>query len=1306
MVENVKRLAAPGALVLLITPCAAPLWARKILSLPEKSRTDRAALIKALERAGLEGPRALSSASAWNAAGYELLTARMPGAVRAKATAPKRAAKPSTWLLIADEGGFAPKLAARLEARGDEVLQLTAADSKTAFLQVLTSARRQARYRVAGVVFLRALDFASNDGLDEKRLKEAEKAVCHATMNLVQALTERAGATLPPLWLVTRGVARVQDAETPRIAAAALTGLARTIAGEYMMLRSSLVDLTPDGDDETDALNLTHEMTAAENTEGEVAWRGHTRFVGRLVRCALEDNGPARALPPEDRAQRVEITTAGVIDQLSHFTVARRAPAKGEVEVEIRAAALNFRDVMKALGIYPSENALDQLLGDECAGIVTRVGPGVRRFKAGDAVLASGLGLFSSHATLPEVAVMPKPTNITFEDAVTLPVTFMTAYYALHTLGHIKKGDKVLVQAGTGGVGLAAIQLAKLAGAEVFATAGSEEKRSFLRALGVAHVADSRSISFADDIRAATGGRGVDLVLNSLAGPAIEAGIACLAPYGRFLEIGKRDIYADSPVGLRPFRNNLSLHVIDMGQVMLERPEFVIELLDPVMKLIRSGKLHPLPSRAVPAAQAVNAFRAMSAAKHIGKIVLSMDGTPIRSRERLKDRSANFDPKGSYLITGGLGGFGLALAELMVHGGARHLVLTGRSGASRPEAVKGVEKLRALGARVTVLALDVTSRAAVHEAVKRCGSQLRGVLHAAAVLDDGILMHMTPERFERVMAPKVAGTWHLHEATLGLDLEVFVLFSSVAALVGSGGQGNYSAANTFMDTFAHYRRSLGLTALSVNWGAITDVGLAARDKKVIANLQASGITGITPFQAGRMLRRMVTTDAPQLGFLRMDWQVRKSLAGNRGVPPRFEELVQASANDEKGKAEARAAVLAAPPSQRPAVVLHHVREIVAGVLRTSAAKLENERPLKEMGLDSLMAFELLLRVEQGFGISLPPTKLSAGGNIKKLAEVVQGMVTGGAGAGGAGSAAAGSAGATQASQSADGPAPDCLVPLRSEGSQPPLFIIHGAGGLLDNVEPLMAALPKTLPVYGLQSRAHADERGEHATLEAAARDYARLIHAQQPEGALRIAGFSAGGFFALAAAHELEKLGRKVALVGLLDTAVELLDPSTSRLDFEQRHLVEMHRYLAHDLGVIAALPDAQVHELSARLSAAVASVPQAQRAMAKRKWLAENAGMPMVEEGTYLDRFLRLFELHWQFMAEIRPVSLSAPVHVWLAVPPGEKRVMPDQVKQLSRSAVQTTILTGHHYEIMNPPAVGTLARQIATALRRAGEK
>jgi thioesterase domain-containing protein len=177
------------------------------------------------------------------------------------------------------------------------------------------------------------------------------------------------------------------------------------------------------------------------------------------------------------------------------------------------------------------------------------------------------------------------------------------------------------------------------------------------------------------------------------------------------------------------------------------------------------------------------------------------------------------------------------------------------------------------------------------------------------------------------------------------------------------------------------------------------------------------------------------------------------------------------------------------------------------------------------------------------------------------------------------------------------------VPLRSEGSQPPLFIIHGAGGLLDNVEPLMAALPKTLPVYGLQSRAHADERGEHATLEAAARDYARLIHAQQPEGALRIAGFSAGGFFALAAAHELEKLGRKVALVGLLDTAVELLDPSTSRLDFEQRHLVEMHRYLAHDLGVIAALPDAQVHELSARLRAAgTARHGQAQVARGERR--------------------------------------------------------------------------------------------------------
>ncbi|MBL9130229.1 MAG: SDR family NAD(P)-dependent oxidoreductase, partial [Verrucomicrobiaceae bacterium] len=1029
MAAQLRRLVAPGGLLVLLGQHSSPAWARAVFEQPAKSSATIKSQITALREAGFEKIVRQDLPDAANIAGFDLVIARAPDAPKPSlpAALPKPE-KPCSWLLFADEGGFSAELAAHLEARGDEVIVTSSSLTKAAVSQVLGDARRRARYRFGGVVFLRGLDFAMTDGINAAVLQQAEKDVCHNAMHVMQSLTERGTLGVPPVWFITRGAERVRPEEAPACAASALVGLVRTMGSEFIGLRCSLVDLTPGGAP-AESLLLAHEITT-EGTETEIAWRGATRFVNRLVRSTIEAQTPARDIPEAQAGHRLDVVNPGVIDQLTFHRFARRAPEPGQVEIEIRAAALNFRDVMKALGIYPSENALDMLIGDECSGVITRVGKGVKRFKVGDEVIASGLGLFASHTTLPEQTVVHKPSNISFAGAVTLPVTFMTAWYALHTLGRMKKGDRVLIQAGTGGVGLAAIQLAKLAGAEIFATAGNDEKREFLRALGVQHVFDSRSVSFADDVRNVTEGRGVDLVLNSLAGPAIAKGISCLAPHGRFLEIGKRDIFADSPIGLRPFRNNLSMHVIDMGQVMLEQSGAVQELLAPVLELVRAGKLHPLPYRAMPAARAVNAFRVMSAARHIGKIVITMDGEQARAITPLDTQYSKYDSESCYMITGGLGGFGLALAEIMVRYGVRQIILTGRGGAASKDAQKGVRRIEALGAEVIILKMDVASEKSVKEAfahIRKHCKPLRGVLHAAAVLDDGTLAQMTAERFARVMAPKVVGTWNLHRATEKLPLDFFVLFSSVAALVGAAGQGNYAAANSFMDTLAHYRRARGLTALSINWGAISDVGLAARDKKVAEHLKASGVTGITPGQAAFMFGMLVQTAAPQMGFMRVDWQVRAALSGGKGIPARLEEVVQASAGS-SGGAEARDAVLAAPAGERPALVVHHVKEVVARVLRTSAAKLQVERPLKEMGLDSLMAFELLHRIEQAFGISLPPSKITSGGNIAKLAEVVYELVAADGGSGTApAAAAAAETGATAGSAVAtlaDGPHPD------------------------------------------------------------------------------------------------------------------------------------------------------------------------------------------------------------------------------------------------------------------------------------------
>jgi len=463
----------------------------------------------------------------------------------------------------------------------------------------------------------------------------------------------------------------------------------------------------------------------------------------------------------------------------------RRKPGPREVEIEIHAAALNFRDVMKLLGIYPIESDRDIAIGDECSGRIVSIGKSVRNYKIGDQVIACGAGCFASHLTIPAAFVLPKPRRLSYQQAATIPVAFMTAWYALHNLGKIQRGEKILIHAATGGVGLAAVQIAQLAGAEIFATAGSEEKRAWLRNLGIRHVMDSRSTAFAEKIRHITKGAGVDLVLNSLAGEAIGKGLSILAPGGRFLEIGKRDIYANSPIGLRPLRNNISMFVIDMGQVMAEQPQAVQSLLLAVLKLFRSGRLQPLQHQSLPISQAAAAFRLMAQAKHIGKIVLTTQDTDAAPLRMPPARPIAFSAKASYLITGGLGGFGLAVARWLVDSGARNLVLCGKTGDIASEAKRAVAQLRRLGAKVLVVKADVSIAsevARVLAAIKVAMPPLRGVFHAAMILDDGLLSQQTEERFTRVVGPKAIGAWNLHAALAKAPLDYFVMFSSISAL--------------------------------------------------------------------------------------------------------------------------------------------------------------------------------------------------------------------------------------------------------------------------------------------------------------------------------------------------------------------------------------------------------------------------------------------------------------------------------------------------------------------------------------------
>ncbi len=931
--------------------------------------------------------------------------------------------QPEVVLVTANASRIALRLKDRLKTDNLEVVEVPGTiPALEAALDRMTEEGRPVR----AILHTLSLDHPRATELDLDSLNLAQDSGVRFARQLVKSLAAREWPKKPRILFLTRGTMPVIPGEAlPGLASAPLTGLLRVANNEQPDFIWAQVDLDPN-ENPFEIDDLADEICEVTR-EHEIGFRGNGRYVRRIQRIKPDElvSRTRNAVQKDGSVlpYRLQIDKPGILTNLSLNETFRREPDAEEIEVVVKAGGINFRDVMKALGIYPGQPVDLKWFGDDFSGTVVRVGSAVKDIKAGDHVVGMAPYCFRSYVTVHRNMVFRKPDTMSFVEAATLPTVFLTSHYAICELARMEKGESILIHAGTGGVGQAAIQIALHLGLTIFSTAGSPEKRQLLKDMGVHHVLDSRTLKFADEIMEITGGEGVDAVLNSLAGDFIPKNFSVLKTFGRYMEIGKVDVYGNSKIGLEPLRNNVSFFVIDLAQHLQSKPAYIARMFCDLEAKFYDGSYVPLPLKSFPITGVVDAFRYMAAGKHVGKNVLDFDLPEIPIGQPTEE-GHRFRPDGTYLITGGAGGFGLELTEWMSRNGARHFALMSRSGPNEESLLK-IEALRSSGVQIIDARGDVTSRSDVERVVgeiQKSKAPLIGVIHGAMVLDDEFILELDDERFDRVLLPKMLGAWNLHAATLNIPLEHFISFSSFSAVIGAVKQSNYNAGNVFLDQLSHHRRSLGLPALTFNWGAIEGTGFVARNEKTQQYLEKVGLGATNVEETLYLFSLGVPSDASQLGTARCDWQALARFSPSVSGSNMFVPVVPRS-NSSGGDSMA-ARILEAPAEKRLGLVEDLIAAQVGAVLGTDAARLDKDTPLTNLGLDSLMAIELVNRIEEKLGMSMPMGSVLNGPNIRDLSiPVLEKLIE-------AGGSFAGSGSGIDASS---------LVPFTATGEMPEAF---------------------------------------------------------------------------------------------------------------------------------------------------------------------------------------------------------------------------------------------------------------------------
>ena len=849
--------------------------------------------------------------------------------------------EPGAWVIAADDGDVADTLAAELTARNQTVtladVDLLDRESWRALFDSLPQ-----DVPVRGVIHLVAAGGHGSDATTDELSADIRQAGGSA-LAMVQGLLDADVIPSGGLWIITRGAQSIGREPLIEPAGAALWGLGKVLIREIPALQARMIDLDDDGIESTD---LIDELLRPDS-ENHVVWRRGYRQAARLVRSS---DVADRLTIPEGSGWLLMPDESGDPDRIYVDNVEDAALEPWQARVAVDAVGLNFRDVLLSIGMEDATN-----LGLEFMGRVTEVGADVTRLSPGDRVISLSFETLAAETVVHEQLIAHAPETMSTRELATVPTAYTTALRSYEFAG-LGAGDRVLIHAASGGVGMAAVAMAQAAGAEIVATASSR-KQTYLRELGINHIYDSRSTLFGQQILEDTGGAGVDIVLNSLTGEGfIDASLSCLAQDGRFVELARDGILTEEEMATA--RPDVKYHILKNDELKVTHPEIIGTALRAVVEQLDDGKLGPIPYTAWSMAEVPSAIKFMRDALHIGKIVVA--NSPLQSGSLRADRT--------YLVTGGLGGIGTEVARWLADKGAGAIVLNGRRNPD-PEAQEVIDELREVGVTVQVELADVTDGAAIDAMLERIDASLpplAGVIHSVGVLADASVANQTWDSFERVLSPKILGAWQLHRATLNRDLDMFILFSSVAGVFGNPGQANHAAANAFLDQLAGHRRAMGLAGQTIAWGAWSDIGEAAEQRERIEETLAErGTLWMSPDQGMRAFDWLVHQDWTNATVTSIEWESFLDSVGF--TPPLFTEFEHVESDEDAGSADAGETLLAslgnAAPDEREQLIIEFLRRELQSVMRmpsqpTPAAEFS------ELGMDSLMAVELRNRINR------------------------------------------------------------------------------------------------------------------------------------------------------------------------------------------------------------------------------------------------------------------------------------------------------------------------------------------------------